>query len=47
VNITFTAGKAAKVPVTGICKGTCISYGGQNHSKISVSAGGTVQVPLY
>jgi hypothetical protein len=47
VNITFTAQKAAKVPVTGICKGTCSSYGGQNQSKITVPAGGTVQVPLY
>ena len=46
VNITFTATSSAKAPVTGICKQTCENYGGQNISKIAVSAGATITVPI-
>ena len=45
--ISFTASKAASVPVTGICATGCVPYGGQNVSFIPVTAGGTVSVPLY
>ena len=45
VSITFTSSAKANVPVTGICKTSCEAYGGQNLSKIPVTAG-AVTIPL-
>ncbi|MBI4876678.1 MAG: hypothetical protein HY822_18740 [Acidobacteria bacterium] len=45
-SIILSAAGAATVPVTGICKTGCESYGGQSISYIPVSAGGTVVVPV-
>lgn len=44
--LTLTGTAAATAPVTGICKIACESYGGQNISKIPVTANTTVTVPL-
>lgn len=43
--ISVSATSAAKIPVTGVCKGTCETYGGQSLSKVPVSAG-TTYIPL-
>lgn len=47
IGISMTATSAAKVPLTGICSGTCENYGGQSLSKVSVTPGVTVQIPLF
>ena len=44
--ITMTGSAAASVPITGICKSSCETYGGQSISKIAVTAGGTTTVTL-
>ena len=46
VNITFTATRTARVPVTGICKAGCETYGSQRLSTISVAAGQATVVAL-
>jgi hypothetical protein len=45
VSFTLTTKKAAKIPVTGVCRiGSCQSYGGVNTSTFALSAGGTTIV---
>ncbi len=47
IGITIKGAGVANTPVTGICSGTCDYYGNQTISKIHVTAGGTVNVPLF
>jgi hypothetical protein len=44
--ITITGTAAATVPVTGICRSGCESYGGQNISHIPITANTTLTVPV-
>lgn len=46
VNITFSATRTASVPVTGICKAGCETYGPQRLSTIAVPAGQATVVAL-
>ena len=45
LGVTLTATRAAKIPVTGACFGTCESYGGQSLSQVSIGAGQSVTIP--
>jgi len=45
--ITLTSTAAASAPLTGVCVGTCSSYGGQNQSSVSVSPTASTLIPLY
>jgi hypothetical protein len=44
--LTIGGTAAATVPVTGICKTGCESYGGQSISKIPIAANATITVPV-
>jgi hypothetical protein len=46
VSIAITSSAAVKVPITGVCQGTCETYGTQKLSKVSVAAG-TTTVAAY
>lgn len=46
-SITLGSNAAVSVPVTGLCKTNCSSYGGQVISKLPVPARGTITVPLF
>lgn len=46
VNITFTSTRTAQVPVTGICKSGCETYGNQRLSTVTVPAGQMTVVTL-
>ncbi len=46
VGIQLSVGKAAVVPLTGVCVGTCESYGGQRLSRLTMQAGQTRIIPI-
>jgi hypothetical protein len=45
VSVTIRTVRSAYVPLTGVCSGSCVSYGSQNQSRVLVNAGGTVTIP--
>ncbi len=47
IGITINSDAPVTVPVTGVCKINCSSYGGQQISKLAVKAGNTLSVLLF
>ncbi len=45
LRIELTSSKATTVPITGICKTACESYGGQSISRISLSGSTSIVLP--